>query len=100
VLIAGFRYGSPVVDCPEMSYTEVEFQAACEAGMPRLVFLLDEQTPGSRELLADEVYGARQLAFRTRLTGSGLRAARKSRHTATPAELTQRPTCRSARISR
>jgi hypothetical protein len=72
VAIVGFRYGTPVRDQPEVCHTELEFAEAGAAGMPRLVFLLGEDTSGSRELLTEPKYPDRQDAFRARLLESGV----------------------------
>ena len=39
--VLGTRYGSPVREIPQISYSELEYDTATEAGLPRLAFLLD-----------------------------------------------------------
>ena len=73
--VLGTRYGSPVRDMPEVSYTELEFDAATQAGLDRLVFLLDTDAddvgiPLSN--LIDREFGTHQDAFRRRVQDSGL----------------------------
>jgi tetratricopeptide (TPR) repeat protein len=73
--VLGTRYGSPVRDRPEVSYTELEFDAATAAGLPRLVFLLDTAAADVGIPLAELIdleFGARQEAFRRRVQASGL----------------------------
>jgi hypothetical protein len=74
--LIGLRYGSPVRDRPEVSYTELEFETATKAGVPRLVFLLDQDAalpiPAVQLLDSDPHLQARQRAFRDRLLGAGI----------------------------
>ena len=73
--VLGTRYGSPVRDRPEVSYTELEFDTATAAGLPRLVFLLDTAAADvgiPLQELIDHNFGARQEAFRRRVQASGL----------------------------
>jgi hypothetical protein len=73
--VLGTQYGSPVRDEPEVSYTELEFDTATEAGLPRLVFLLDTDAADvgiPLSGLLDRDYGSRQDAFRDRVQHSGL----------------------------
>lgn len=71
--IIGFRYGSPVRDRPEISYAELEFEAASMApAQTRLVFLLDSVAPVPVKQFTDVKYGERQEAFRERLSDAGI----------------------------
>lgn len=86
--IVGFRYGSLVRDQPRLSYTELEFEEATKRGLPRLIFLLDEdmELPLPARQIVDERYGRRQAAFRRRLRKAGMVVA----SVASPAELETR----------
>jgi tetratricopeptide (TPR) repeat protein len=73
--VLGTRYGSPVRDKPEASYTELEFDTATQAGMDRLVFLLDtdaEDVGIPLAQLIDREFGTHQDAFRRKVRDSGL----------------------------
>ena len=73
--VLGTRFGWPVRDRPEVSYTELEFNTATQEGLPRLMFLLDTGTADVGIpvwALLDRDYGARQDAFRRRVQESGL----------------------------
>ena len=69
VAVIGFRYGS-MVPGGAVSYTELEFDEAGTAGLPRLVFLLDEPV-GMPATLAGADRDAAE-GFRQRLRSAGL----------------------------
>lgn len=81
--LIGLRYGSAVRDRPQVSYTELEFDVATEAGKPRLIFLLDEDTavpiPPGRLLDRDLGLQVRQQALRAKMLDSGVLAAKFAR---------------------
>jgi Domain of unknown function (DUF4062) len=70
--IIGVRYGSSAPCRPDLSYTELEHEIATGLGLPRLIFLIDEDTPA----LPPAWRCPRQAAFRARLLDSGLLVAR------------------------
>lgn len=74
VALVGLRYGSPVRDQPELSYTELEFKTATATRKPRLVFLINppEQI---REQIEDTEHWDRQLRFRNELADCGVTTA-------------------------
>jgi tetratricopeptide (TPR) repeat protein len=77
--LVGLRYGSPVHDWPQVSYTELEFDTATEAGIPRLMFLLDAgaelPVPPGQLLDPDPALQERQRKFRGKVLDSGVTAA-------------------------
>jgi formylglycine-generating enzyme required for sulfatase activity len=71
--IIGLRYGSPVRDRPEVSYTELEFEAASRApAKTRLIFVLAPNAVVPAAAFTDMKFGERQERFRKKLSDSGI----------------------------
>jgi hypothetical protein len=71
--VIGLRYGSPVRDRPEVSYPELEFEAASQVPQKnRLVFLLDPESSVPVGRFMDVEYGDRQEKFRQQLSKAGV----------------------------
>ena len=75
VLIVGFRYGSLVADRSNVSYTELEYRTAVEAGIPQLVFLIGDRGDLPPCAVRDLDHGRRQEEFRASVRRSGVTTA-------------------------
>lgn len=69
--IIGLRYGTPVRNRPEVSYTELEFETVTAGHLTRLVFLVPEETRALPPARQTAEHRERQEAFRRRLQESG-----------------------------
>ncbi|HXM55068.1 MAG TPA: tetratricopeptide repeat protein [Candidatus Dormibacteraeota bacterium] len=81
--IIGVHHGSSVRDRRDLSYTELEFDAAGAHRRPRLIFLIREDSSEVEAVDQPQEDRARQRAFRRRLLDSGLTVVQVG----TPAEL-------------
>src|SRR6266513_794193 len=70
VALIGFRYGSCPPAQPSKSYVELEFEAASEASIPRLIFMLYEEAEVPVGTFVQANDGGRQQRFRKRLQDS------------------------------
>jgi len=71
--IIGFRYGSPVRDEQELSYTQLEFREATRLGLPRHVFFLaKDQDVGLPPAAVICEHGSRQAEFRQEILDNDL----------------------------
>jgi hypothetical protein len=73
--IIGLRYGAAVRGRSDLSYTELEFDAATALRLPRLIFLIRENATSLRPVRQSRKHGARQEAFRRRLQEAGVTIA-------------------------
>src|SRR5215467_1504493 len=62
--IIGMRYGATVRGRPEVSYTELEFEAATAAGIPRLILLVKDDAEGLPAVDQPADHRGRQESFR------------------------------------
>jgi len=81
--IIGLRYGEPVRDRPDFSYTELEFEAACDHRKPRLIFLILKSGQPGGQLLADRA--DREVSSQTPSKfATSINLGRRCRATTTP----------------
>jgi tetratricopeptide (TPR) repeat protein len=70
--VIGMRYGSTVRDRPDLSYTELEFEAATAAGIPRLILIVRDDAAGLPAVEQPAGHAIRQQAFRGQVQEVGV----------------------------